>query len=151
MTPKPKKRPRAAKKVGRFARQFHSTEFVEWMQAKPCCTCTPDCGTLSNCWLQGERQRVFVDRDGYGIPHGPWIEVSHVKSRGAGGTWRDTIPQCAACHAEFHQKGRATFCSSRGWPLERLSELAAGYAAEWESRTRIADSEGECEILCGDL
>lgn len=129
----------AERKKERFARQFHSTEFVEWMKSKPCCCGHPFCS------MRGSISATSACL--YQVPS----EVSHIRSRGAGGTWRDTVPMSPACHHEFHQKGRATFCTSRGWPVERLAELAARYAKEWESRPRIADSEGECEILCGDL
>lgn len=101
------------KKDERFARQFHSKEFVEWIKDQPCSTC------------------------------GKWSllpDASHVRSRGAGGTWRDIIPQCWACHQEFHQKGRLSFCQARGWPPERLSELAAGYAREWEELQGATES-----------
>lgn len=105
-----KTKPNREKAAARFARQFHSKEFVEWMQAQRCATC-----------MRGPL-----------IPHS---EVSHIHSRGAGGTWRDTIPQCKPCHADFHRMGRETFCSRRGWEShERLSELAAEYAREWEAR-----------------
>jgi hypothetical protein len=85
---------------------------------------------------KGNRHGVYRDAtDGYGMIYGAGhSDVSHLaKSRGARGTWKDAAPQCAACHTEFHQKGRLSFCQARGWPLERLAELAAGYAAEWEA------------------
>lgn len=109
-------RSKQAKKDERFARQFHSREFVEWMQAKPCCC--GECGGLSG-GFAGRRR-----------------EVHHVKSRGAGGSWKDTVPLSWACHGELHTRGQKTYCQARGWPLERLSELAAGYAAEWEAICR---------------
>lgn len=92
--------------AARFARQFHSAEFVEWMRSRACDCC---------------------------YKHTPCMEVHHVKTRGAGGTWRDTVTLCLWCHNAIHREGVATFCRARGWPLERLSELAAVYAEEWEA------------------
>ena len=101
-------------KSKRFAEQYHSAEFVCWIHGHPCSTRIP--GILCDYWPIHESV------------------ASHVsKSKGAGGTWRDVAPQCEKCHRELHQKGPATFCQARGWPLERLSELAAGYAREWEA------------------
>lgn len=36
-------------------------------------------------------------------------EAAHVRSRGAGGTWRDIVPLCSEHHREQHQVGIATF------------------------------------------
>lgn len=88
-------------------RQYGVESFRIWIHSLPCATCDQ--------WHLG-------------------VHASHVISkvpRGRG-TWRDIIPQCFRCHSEFHQKGRLSFCQARGWPPERLSELAAGYAKEWE-------------------
>lgn len=124
-----KTKPNREKKAARFARQYHSTEFVEWMKAKPCC-----CRALM-CSIGIAHSETFEYVTGYpGIAYKIESEVSHVVSRGAGGTWKDAVPMSPACHREFHAKGRRTYCQARGWPLERLSELAAGYAAEWEAR-----------------
>ena len=58
----------------------------------------------------------------------PRSECSHVKSRGAGGTADDQIPQCQRCHRELHDLGRMTF--EERYQVD-LATLAAAYAAMW--------------------
>lgn len=80
------KRGKAMKKVNakrkreRFVEGFGSAERVRAIQAMPCLVCSARPS-----------------------------QVAHVKSRGAGGTYRDTVPLCAACHALQHAKGVETF------------------------------------------
>lgn len=43
---------------------------------------------------------------------------AHVRSRAAGGTWKDVVPLCGKCHTEQHQVGVETFQERRGLDLE---------------------------------
>lgn len=64
----------------RRACEFGGQSYRAWLLSHPCCTC-------------GE----------------PRVELSHVRSRGAGGKAADMVPQCRACHRELHASGRAAF------------------------------------------
>lgn len=64
------------------------------------------------------------------------IEVAHVKSRGAGGTAKDTVPMCWAHHKLQHWLGRDTFERMQGL------DLAAIAAELWQ---RSPESRGERE------
>ncbi len=49
-------------------------------------------------------------------------DPSHVRSRGAGGTAADLIPQCWMCHRRLHDVGRWTFETEMGVDLVELVE-----------------------------
>jgi 5-methylcytosine-specific restriction endonuclease McrA len=86
----------------RFLKQFHSKEFVEWVRAQDCVAC------------------------------GNWpCEVAHVRSRGAGGTWEDTVPLCPRCHHEQHNGGITTFERKHDLDLTREAERMIG---RWKTR-----------------
>ncbi|MCP3963607.1 MAG: hypothetical protein GY719_37705 [bacterium] len=55
-------------------------------------------------------------------------DFRHVKSRGAGGTAEDLIPQCRGCHRRLHDTGRRTFEAEKGVDLGNLAE---GYEVLW--------------------
>lgn len=59
------------------------------------------------------------------------VEQAHAKSRGAGGTWRDSLPLCRAHHREQHQLGLLTFETKYGVDLR---SLAAATVALWEAQ-----------------
>ncbi len=59
-------------------------------------------------------------------------DPSHVRSRGAGGTAADLIPQCRACHQRMHETGRWTFEEEVGVDLDDLVER---YEVLWSSRS----------------
>ena len=81
-----------------WAKQFHSPEFVEFTRDEPCV-----CRGKGAAW---------------GCKGGP-CQTSHDPSRGAGGTWKNTHPASAECHAKIGQ-GAETF-----WRLiERTREEA---------------------------
>lgn len=89
-----------ARKARLRAEQFGPE--AEWLRDLPCSTC----------------------------PRMPPSEPSHVKTRKAGGKRWHQVPQCSACHGEFHSAGRRTFEASR--PGIDLLALATSYASRWE-------------------
>ena len=105
-----------------FARAFGSRERVEWMQAQPCATC-------------GAK---------------PPSEVSHVRSRGAGGGPDDTIPQCRRCHRRLHALGIRTFGARFGVDLE---QLVARYASNWRQRHMTTEKKTwpPTVLECGNM
>jgi hypothetical protein len=70
------------RKAREFARCYGSEARVEAVRAMPCCV--PGC----------------VRRPS---------QNAHVRSKGAGGTWRDVVPLCAYHHAIQHRMGILTF------------------------------------------
>jgi len=56
-----------------------------------------------------------------------WSDPAHVRSRGAGGTRRDLVPLCRACHMAQHSEGIRSFEARVGLDL---AEHAARIAAE---------------------
>jgi hypothetical protein len=100
---KPRKRiPAQNRKRSAQQRLYDFGPQAEWMRDLPCATC-------------GAR---------------PPSEPSHVKTRNAGGTRDDMIPQCTDCHERFHA-GRETFAASIGKSVDDLVALAADYAQRW--------------------
>lgn len=89
-----------------FARNFHSEAFVRWTHRQPCIAC-------------GARR---------------FIHCAHVRSRGAGGTWRDIVPLCESCH-RAQEAAPGTF-----WSDHHLdgAMLAAAHALRWD---QILESE----------
>jgi hypothetical protein len=75
------------------ARQFGPPGFVDWSHTQPCLVC-------------GEA---------------PPTEVAHVRSRGAGGTWTQTVAMCRRCHRASHDVGVRTFEAAAGVNLTRLA------------------------------
>ena len=63
--------------------------------------------------------------------HGRDVEQAHAKSRGAGGTWRDSLPMCRAHHRRQHAVGLLTFEQEVGIDLRTL---AAETIRAWEAR-----------------
>lgn len=61
--------------------QFGTNEFRDWLHEQKCYTCSS--------WAP--------------------VEQSHCPSRGAGGVWTDSFPQCSKCHREMHAAGVDTF------------------------------------------
>lgn len=99
--PLPKSRPDRKAKL--FAQQFLSSAFVAWMKQQPCAVC-------------GER--------------GP-NECAHVaRSRGAGGSWKDTAPLCRRCHTQEHTQGARTFWRVAG---KNPIRVAAEYHERWNA------------------
>ena len=77
---------------------------AEWIRTLPCATCKAP------------------------TPSDP----SHVRSRGAGGTAADLIPQCRACHRQLHDRGRWTFEKEMSVNLVELVERYEGLWREVE-------------------
>lgn len=84
------------RKQERFRKHYGSKAYLAAIHAQPC----EGCGTEQD------------------------IEASHIRSKGAGGTWRDLVAKCRQCHREWHNWGRFTWCERKGVLLEQL-ELAA--------------------------
>jgi hypothetical protein len=102
LTPRKRINPYNAERAQRlFERQFHSDEFVKWVQGHGC--------SIPGC-----------DR-------GP-VEAAHSVSRGAGGTWADVLPLCRSHHREQHDLGVQTFSSKYGIDM---AALALETAAVW--------------------
>ena len=59
----------------------------------------------------------------YGCGFSP-CDPAHVKSRGAGGTYRDIIPLCHRHHQEQHTIGILTFARKYHTTLEKMEEEA---------------------------
>lgn len=80
------------RKRQRFARAYGSSDNVERIQAMPCVIC----GRSPS-------------------------EAAHVRSRGAGGTWRDIVPLCRDHHREQHTVGLRTFEATHAVDLARIA------------------------------
>jgi len=76
----PIKKANAKRKRTRFARAYASGDNVARIQAMPCVVC----GRAPS-------------------------EAAHVRSRGAGGTWRDIVPLCRDHHRIQHAMGIRSF------------------------------------------
>lgn len=59
------------------------------------------------------------------------VEMAHVKSRGAGGTWQDVVPKCHAHHREQHDIGILTWQQKHGLCL---TTMAAEIQRAWDNR-----------------
>lgn len=59
------------------------------------------------------------------------IHGAHVRSRGAGGTWKDLVPMCAWHHRQQHLLGIETF--EMMYDIV-LSELARRYERDWQDK-----------------
>ncbi len=94
-------RPRNPERLGRLKEKQFGRR-AEWIRSQACATCMAP----------------------------PRSECSHVRSRGAGGTADDLIPQCQGCHRELHAHGRETF--EERYQVD-LAKLAACYAAMWRA------------------
>ncbi len=76
----------------KFARQFHSEEFVAWSRMQPCIVC---------------------DR----VP----TQAAHNPSRAAGGTWRGLSALCPHHHREQHNVGVETFQKVHGFDFKQTN------------------------------
>lgn len=84
-------------------RSFHSEGYVKWVRMQECVEC------------------------------GGWpSEVAHTRSRGAGGTWQDTIPLCPTCHRRQHDQGWSSLSIDREAEAAKLRE-------RWEARNAQQD------------
>lgn len=89
------------RKAKAFSRHFGSVARVEWINSHPC-SCGgahPDC-----------RGRTVN---------------AHVKSRGAGGTWRDIIPLSYFCHIAQGNRGWSDYAEQGGLTKREAQERAA--------------------------
>jgi len=87
---------REARRRKRWALQFHSEEFVRFVQSLPCVSCG----------------------------HTP-SEAHHDPPRSCGGTWLDVSPLCHDCHTlgpeSRHRAGRDTFWARVGLTREQAN------------------------------
>jgi hypothetical protein len=88
----PLKKANAKRKRARFARAYGSGDNVARVQSMACIVCNR---TPS--------------------------EAAHVRSRGAGGTWRDIVPLCRDHHREQHAIGIQTFEATYGLDLAAIA------------------------------
>ena len=88
----------------RFDEQFHSPERCYWLKSWGC--------VVKHCHN--------------GLP----LHIHHVRSRGAGGTWKDTLPLCRNHHREIHDTGVETFAAK--YDID-LAERAAEFVTRWEN------------------
>ena len=82
----------AARKREKFARQFHSPEFVEWSKMQPSAV-------------------------SFRYP----TVCAHNPSRAAGGPWRDITPLTDSEHREQHAQGVETFQAVHGINFEQTN------------------------------
>lgn len=82
--------------------------------------------------ISANTRRILKDRSAeirdmtcfaYGCGFTP-CDPAHVKSRGAGGTYRDIIPLCHRHHQEQHTIGILTFARKYNTTLEEMEEEA---------------------------
>lgn len=104
MRRKPLKRVNPERRARNFAKHYLSEEYVWWIHSLPCLGCGGGRGD---------------------------IHAAHVRSRGAGGTWRDIIPLCADCHHTQHTQGWGELESLYGLTKDAAAAEAAQLAAEW--------------------
>ena len=77
-----------ARAAKEFRRAYGSKQRAAWIASLPCIVCAT-------------------------IPS----ENAHIRTRGAGGDWRDVVPLCQSCHAAQHTEGIETFQERRGIDL----------------------------------
>ena len=69
-------------------------------------------------------------------------DQAHVRSRGAGGTWTDTVPMCRSCHVLQHTKGWRPLWEATGRSRDDLAAAAKAFAAQWASHRQRAEEKG---------
>lgn len=63
------------------------------------------------------------------------VQAHHVRTRGAGGTYRHLVPLCLDHHTQWHTKGPSSLGSTKEWWLE----MAEMIAQAWERLTEGTD------------
>jgi len=59
-------------------------------------------------------------------------ENAHMKSRGAGGTYKDIVPLCAIVHRDFDEMPESKFCERYGRTKQSVRDRAPVYQQLWE-------------------
>jgi len=90
------------------------------------------------------------------------IDVHHVKSRGAGGTYKDLAPLCAWHHHCIHNEGKKTFAKRHSKDLAAVANSLfvehyreRGICREWDGDNNDCTGhqcdcgEGLCGACCG--
>ena len=99
------KQRRKEKREALFKRNFHSALRVAWIRGLPC-------------EVTGEQKGECVN--------------AHMKSRGAGGTWRDIVPLSWECHQDFDTMAAEKFQQKYNRSKESVAESSWDYAKIWE-------------------
>jgi hypothetical protein len=99
------KQRRKEKREALFTRNFHSALRVAWIRGLPC-------------EVTGEHKGECVN--------------AHMKSRGAGGTWRDIVPLSWECHQDFDTMPAEKFQQKYNRSKESVAESSWDYARIWE-------------------
>ena len=82
------------------------------------------------------------------------VEVHHVKSRAAGGTYRDLVPLCLYHHRSVHDMGRDTFAARHD--IDLAAEAAHLFERHYRERGVCSNWDGdhpECtghQCECGE-
>ena len=97
-----------ARRAERFAKQFHSQERVRFIKSLPC-----EVKKLPSAGVQN----------------------AHMKSRGAGGTYKDIVPLDWDVHHDFDVMGALEFERKWGRSKESIRDSAPHYELLWEERT----------------
>tara|TARA_R100001086_G_scaffold35341_1_gene16033 strand:- start:2684 stop:3019 length:336 start_codon:yes stop_codon:yes gene_type:complete len=93
------------RRVQRFAKQFHSQERVLFFKSLPC---------------------EVTKRLSAGVQN------AHVKSRGAGGTYKDIVPLSWEVHLDFDGIGEIEFERRYGRSKQSVRDRAPHYQQLWE-------------------
>ena len=99
------KQRRKEKREALFKRNFHSALRVAWIRGLPCDVTREHKGECVN---------------------------AHMKSRGAGGTWRDIVPLSWECHQDFDTMPDEKFERKYLRSKESVRKSAWYYARMWE-------------------
>ena len=95
------------RRVQRFAKQFHSQERVRFIKALPC-----EVKKLPSAGVQN----------------------AHMKSRGAGGTYKDIVPLGWEVHLDFDAMGEVEFERRWGRSKASIRDRAPHYQRLWEEQ-----------------
>jgi hypothetical protein len=99
------KQRRKEKREALFTRNFHSALRVAWIRGLPC-------------EVTGEHKGECVN--------------AHMKSRGAGGTWRDIVPLSWECHQDFDTMASEKFQIKYRRTKNSIRRCSWYYARYWE-------------------
>lgn len=91
----------------RFEKHFHSKERVEFIKSLPCA-------------VTGRKSQS--------------VHNAHMKSRGAGGTYKDVVPLSWDVHHDFDVMGEVEFERRWGRSKASIKERAPHYQKLWEAQ-----------------
>lgn len=99
---------RQSRRARLFERNFHSQERVRFIKSLPCEVTKRPSDTVVN---------------------------AHMKSRGAGGTYRDIVPLSSVVHQHFDEMSQATFEMTYRRSKASVRVRAEYYQQLWEAQT----------------